>query len=212
MTADGFQIKTKNGYPLMEVISALQKEIRRGKEFEALYWAFELLPNFEFYFWRRLKVIINEDVGIADPKNFLYVEALQKQYFEMRSRGDLSAVLPVANIILIICRSPKTRVADDMVVVMMERIAHNKIHLEIPDYAVDKHTARGRGMKRGWEHWKKEGKRIENEAKDVPNPYTKEAEGYLTDKNFKPFPFKSWGKLGKKRPVEENGLLFEDEE
>lgn len=33
---------TPNGYYLDEVISALQKEIRRGKEYEAVYWAVEL--------------------------------------------------------------------------------------------------------------------------------------------------------------------------
>ena len=37
---DGTQ--TPKGYDLHEVISALQKEIRRGNEYEAVYWATEL--------------------------------------------------------------------------------------------------------------------------------------------------------------------------
>lgn len=47
-------ILTQQGYALGEVVSALQKEIRRGKERSAMYWAMELIPRFEQYMWRRL--------------------------------------------------------------------------------------------------------------------------------------------------------------
>ena len=33
---------TPGGYDLFEVLSALQKEIRRGNEYNAVYWAAEL--------------------------------------------------------------------------------------------------------------------------------------------------------------------------
>lgn len=204
-----FQLQTKNGYILLEVISALQKEIRRGKEFEALYWAFELLPNFERYFWRRLKVIINEDIGIANPTLIILVQTLSEQYFEFRERGDLSAVLCVANAILSACRSLKTRVGDNMVVVMMEKIAHGEIKLEIPDYALDKHTQRGRSMGRGFKHWVEEGSQIDREDPNIDDPYKKEAQNYLIN-NFKPFPFK-WGKLTKTKERKE-GMLFDEED
>ena len=42
-----YQVFTQNGYPLDEIISALQKDIRRGNEEQALYWVLELLPRFE---------------------------------------------------------------------------------------------------------------------------------------------------------------------
>ena len=33
---------TKRGYDMYELISALQKDIRRGNEYEAMFWAVEL--------------------------------------------------------------------------------------------------------------------------------------------------------------------------
>ena len=38
-------IWTANGYNLFDVISALQKAIRRAEEEEAMYWALELVPR-----------------------------------------------------------------------------------------------------------------------------------------------------------------------
>jgi replication-associated recombination protein RarA len=56
---------TRKGYYLDEVTSALQKEIRRCKEYEAVYWALEL-ESFNYKaLWNRLKVIASEDVGLA---------------------------------------------------------------------------------------------------------------------------------------------------
>ena len=54
---NGYRPFTQNGYPLDEIISALQKDIRRGNEEQALYWCLEMVPRFEAYLWRRLIVI-----------------------------------------------------------------------------------------------------------------------------------------------------------
>lgn len=58
---------TPKGYDLHEVISALQKELRRGKEYEAVYWASELESFNPKLLWNRVRVIASEDVGIATP-------------------------------------------------------------------------------------------------------------------------------------------------
>ena len=51
----GFELKTKNGYRLDEVVSALQKSIRRGQEERALYWSYEIIHGgYIGYFWRRI--------------------------------------------------------------------------------------------------------------------------------------------------------------
>ena len=44
-----YQLKTQGGHGFLEVVSALQKEIRRANEREAAYWAFELVPRYEAY-------------------------------------------------------------------------------------------------------------------------------------------------------------------
>ena len=54
------QITTRNGYACDEVISSLQKCIRRGKEEEACMFAYELYissPQLEEKMWRRLLTI-----------------------------------------------------------------------------------------------------------------------------------------------------------
>ena len=56
--------KTKGGYDLLETLSALQKEIRRGKEYEALFWAVELESLNSKALWNRLRVVASG--GIAD--------------------------------------------------------------------------------------------------------------------------------------------------
>ncbi len=57
---------TPKGYDLHEVISALQKEIRRSKEYEAVYWARELESFNPKALWNRLRVIASEDIGLAN--------------------------------------------------------------------------------------------------------------------------------------------------
>ncbi len=64
-----YVLKTKGGYLLDEVVSALQKCIRRGREEEAMYWALEMAESgCGKYLWRRLMIIGAEDVGLADPQ------------------------------------------------------------------------------------------------------------------------------------------------
>lgn len=63
-------IVTPSGHPGDEVISALQKFIRRGETELAVRAAYELYLTGEeltAYLWRRLLVISAEDVGLGEP-------------------------------------------------------------------------------------------------------------------------------------------------
>ena len=58
MEKNDWQGRLKNGYMFDEVASALQKSIRRGLEFEALFWAKVLCSaGYDLYVWRRLGMI-----------------------------------------------------------------------------------------------------------------------------------------------------------
>lgn len=176
-------IFTSTGYQLLEVISALQKEIRRGNEEAAMYWALELVPQFEQYLWRRLIVIVNEDIGIANPSLLQLVPTQRDVYMDFRSEGrDGSARLALANAILLMCRSQKSRVADHFQCAVNQDRLHGK-RLEVPDYALDKHTARGRQRGRDTEHWLKEGCVLSPAAK-VPDPYAERAARWWKDPAF----------------------------
>ena len=84
-----FKPKTKNGYLLQEIASALQKDIRRGNEKEALGWALEMFPEYSNYVWKRLLVISAEDV--EDPQACSIVNAFRESFYfsnERRAKGE----------------------------------------------------------------------------------------------------------------------------
>ncbi len=43
---------------------------------DACYWAAELMEDYPAYLWRRLKVIMSEDIGIAEPNLPATIHAL----------------------------------------------------------------------------------------------------------------------------------------
>ena len=70
---------SKNGYPIDEVVSALQKSIRRGMEFEAGFWALELIDSgYWRYLMDRLQTIAAEDIGLANPNAVLMVSVIRQ--------------------------------------------------------------------------------------------------------------------------------------
>jgi replication-associated recombination protein RarA len=157
------KLQTKNGYDYGEVISSLQKCIRRGLEEEAMYWAMEMMPRFHAAFWRRLKVIVNEDIGLANPFAVVLVQTLHEQFNEqMADKKQKNCPLFIANAILFMCRGPKTRIADYFQTCVQHK-AQQGFKVMIPDFALDKHTSGGKAKRRGWKHWFKEGCKLEGE-------------------------------------------------
>ena len=203
-----YEVFTQNGYGLDEIISALQKDIRRGNEEQALYWVLELLPRFEAYLWRRLLVISNEDIGIANPDLLVQVQVLRAQYFEFREEGkDGTCRLILANAILLMCRSPKARIADHFQRVVTQGWMEAKASgtkRAIPDYALDKHTMRGKQRGRGFAHWVDEGCKLVDPA-EVDDPYAEQAQALWREgKSDAPV----WGKRAKRSGAPEQLDLF----
>ena len=157
--------RTQKGYDMFEVLSALQKEIRRGNEYEAVYWAAELESFNPEALWNRLRVIASEDIGLADPYASLIVDVLEKQYTADKKNSRLFLV----HAVLYLARSPKSRIVDNLLSV----VYNDEERLEIPDYALDMHTYRGRKMGRGYEHFFDEGTKLEKQA--LADPYEKKA-------------------------------------
>lgn len=70
---------TRHGLAADEVVSALQKEIRRGHTENAALLAYEMLTTdvaLEAKLWQRLQVISVEDVGFGQPEAPVLVQAL----------------------------------------------------------------------------------------------------------------------------------------
>lgn len=160
----GFKQWTKQGYSVWEVISALQKAVRRSEEEEAMFWALELEESGFFpLMLNRLRVIAHEDIGIGDPRALLVsgrcIEDAEKFYQQKNKAWRLA----IGNCILSLCRAKKSREADEFQgAIRYRRLKGWKP--EIPDHALDFHTLRGRRMGRGAEQFIEEGTRL------VPEP------------------------------------------
>jgi replication-associated recombination protein RarA len=113
-----FAWPTVLGYDFYEVLSAMQKTIRRGLEEDALYWGTELyLSEYADHAWNRLLVISSEDVGLASTAG-MYVKVLNDMYRRDKKSGE--ARLYFTHAILLLARSPKSRIVDHATIASFE--------------------------------------------------------------------------------------------
>jgi replication-associated recombination protein RarA len=155
---------TIRGHDARELISWVQKAIRRGLVDDALYAACELeRSGFGPWLWKRLRVITSEDVGPAWPEGPAVIYALYETYTDLRrsSRPPHRTRpwrLVTTHAVILLAQAPKSRIADWTALHFYGSLVEDR---EVPDYALDKHTARGRRMGRGVEHFVAEGSRLE---------------------------------------------------
>ncbi len=149
-----YQQRTSGGYDFYEVVSAWTKEVRRGNEDAAVYWTLELTEGgYPKYFWSRVGVFVAEDIGLANPLSAPIINAYAQMY-ERRlknkskwSDGPLTCELAIAAT-LYLCRSAKSgEVGYAAYAVWNERRDRGR-HDEIPEYALDMHTQRGKEIMR----------------------------------------------------------------
>lgn len=163
---------TLRGHQVGEVVSALQKAIRRSQEEQAVAWAVELdQSGYGVHAWNRLTIITSEDVGIAWIDGPSVIGALRSSYFEAKARSNPSRPerLFIVHAAMLLARAPKSRRVDHAVGAVY---GTPEPWFEIPDEALDLHTARGRRMGRGEDHWFAEAAKLVGEATDLhPDPY-----------------------------------------
>ena len=92
---------------------------------------------------------------------------LERNYYEALNKKDNPSRLFLVNAVLHLARAPKSRIVDNLLNV----VYNTEEKLEIPDYALDMHTHRGRKMGRGLEHFFAEGAKLANQA--LEDPYEK---------------------------------------
>jgi replication-associated recombination protein RarA len=166
-------VRTVHDFAADEVISALQKEIRRGNTENAVLLAYEMYltsVELEQYLWKRLLVISVEDVGFGNPQAAGLVHSLYEMH-NVFSRGEGDRLLFVIHAVRLLCESPKDRSTDEMVNWMKDAVENQGFRPYIPDYALDMHTARGKAMGRGPEHFWEEATRLSPEKPDRLRTY-----------------------------------------
>lgn len=171
-----------------ELISALQKSIRRGLEEDALYFSLELGEESKSAMGTllsRLKVIAYEDIGPADPQVVTSVSCALSDMEEMYKKQTGEWKMVLSYIILLLCRARKSRISCNFLSTIAHEWNHKSTKREIPDYALDMHTTKGRKIGRkkttieGKKHFIEEGSKLHKETEEFVDIYKKTAEQHL---------------------------------
>lgn len=167
------RVRTIHDFPADEVISALQKEIRRGNTENAAMLAYEMLttsPEMEAYLWGRLQVISVEDVGYGNLNAPVLIETLFQMHQRLpRPRGD--RYLFAIHAVRVLCQSQKERGSDELLNWIQQAVEQGGQRPQIPDYAIDMHTRRGQEMGRDYQHFLTEASRVLPELPDRDRTY-----------------------------------------
>lgn len=161
------QVVTAGGLAADEVISTLQKSIRRNLVENAVLCAHEMWASgeeLEQYLWDRLQVIAVEDVGSGRPHAIVEVVAAATA----RLRHELAShdrFLFAVHAVRLLAEAPKDRSTDELATWIRRRVARGAVP-EVFDAALDMHTRRGREMGRGFAHFFMEGARTRPESDD----------------------------------------------
>lgn len=164
---------TEHGFAADEVISALQKSIRRALMDNAVLLAWEMYvtsPELEEKLWSRLCVIAVEDIGMGNIQAPVLIETLYQQHRRYdRPTGD--RFLFAAHAVRALCQSPKDRTSDDMVNWAMRGTQMGELRPEIPDFARDMHTLAGQKMGRDYRFFMEEASKVVPEINDKDQRY-----------------------------------------
>ncbi|MEG0295457.1 MAG: hypothetical protein RR620_01990 [Clostridium sp.] len=165
------RVTTRNGLNGDEVISSLQKSIRRGLAEEACKFAYEMYitsPQMEDKLWRRLITITVEDVGMGDVNSPILINNLNqmRQQFDY---ADGDRPIFFIHAIRYLCACEKDRSSDLLKNIVIKGFAMGEVP-EIPDYALDKHTVRGAAMGRDSFHFLNEASMVIPQM-EVDNDY-----------------------------------------
>ncbi|MBU0494913.1 MAG: AAA family ATPase [Chloroflexi bacterium] len=166
-------VKTEHGLPADQIISALQKEIRRGHTENAVLLAYEMIltsPALEDYLWQRLMIIAVEDIGLGEPQAPLLLQALA-QMARTFDRDVGERQLFAVHAVRYLCRCQKDRSSDEMLNWVQHAVASGTARPSIPDYALDMHTAQGRALGRGRRHFYEEGAQLAPEWPERDRTY-----------------------------------------
>jgi replication-associated recombination protein RarA len=164
---------TEHGFPADEVISALQKCMRRGMTENVLLLAWEMFvtsPEMEEMLWSRLCVMAVEDIGFGNVDAPVLLETLYQQHKRYpRPLGD--RFLFAAHAVRVLSGSKKDRTTDDMVNWAKHVVGLGERLPEIPDVALDMHTRRGQEMGRDYLFFMSEASRVIPEIHDKDQRY-----------------------------------------
>ena len=175
------RVETAHGFRADELISTFQKSIRRGLTENAALVAYELYvtsAELEEHLWRRLEVISVEDVGLANPTAPALVDALYRMH-DRAVRGTPDRFLFLLHGVRLLAGSKKDRSTDELANWIMRVVDSGERLPEVPDFAFDMHTKRGRELGRDIHHFLHEGAIVDPEWEERDRTYRERLLAFL---------------------------------
>jgi replication-associated recombination protein RarA len=166
-------VKTINDFNADEIISALQKEIRRGEEENAIFLALEMVKtsdSLEKYLWQRLIIISVEDVGFGDVFAPVLIKTL-KDTVEALDSKNLERELFAVHAVRYLSACKKDRTTDEMLNLLNRFTEQTDKLPSIPNYAIDMHTKKGIQEGKDFNHFLNEGATILNVSDQYNEKY-----------------------------------------
>lgn len=136
-------------------------------EREAMQFAIELMhtsKGFHSMVCKRLQVISHEDIDTgADPRIVPFVKASCEQantWYDPDAAKLGKSRMAVGNSIRMMCRAVKSREGDHFAASLGWASILEKFKPELPDWAFDKHTSKGKKLGRGLDHFRTESTKL----------------------------------------------------
>jgi replication-associated recombination protein RarA len=158
------------GIPVDQLVSVLQKEIRRGHVDNAVLAAYEMhrtSPQVAGHLWRRLRVIAVEDIGMGAPLAPMLLRELQADY----DASDGTDWMQVVHAVRYLATAAKDRTSSEHADYARTMVEAGELEVVVPDYALCVHTRAGQEMGRGLSQWWDDGAAVRNESPDADHAY-----------------------------------------
>ena len=149
------KLYTKNGHPLMDIASLLQKSIRRNDEKWAGYATNELRGRYNKYLWRKLMIISAEDCWGCMTKEIMALEKADEMFNGAKKGYDRNGEF-ISKAVTLLLKARKNRDSDWFACNMIQseetlniteylKIDDNQPNeVELPEYTFDCHTIKGK--------------------------------------------------------------------
>jgi replication-associated recombination protein RarA len=162
-----------HGIPVDDLVSVLQKEIRRGHVDNAVLAAYEMFStssDVAEHLWRRLRLIVVEDVGMGLPLAPVLIDVLHRN-FDATPGGDW---MMACHAVRLLASAPKDRTSSEHADLVATKVGCGEALVEVPDYAHCVHTRIGQLEGRGLVQWWENGARVRDELPSADHRYRDE--------------------------------------
>ena len=165
------KLTSPRGIPVDQLVSVLQKEIRRGNVDNAVLAAYEMLttsPEVAEHLWRRLKLIAVEDIGMGEPLAPVLLSSLHENY--RAATGGEQAMMAV-HAVRFLATTKKDRTSAEHTDLVVQKVESGETAVSVPDYALCVHTRAGQEMGRDLLQWWRNGAAVRNELESADHSY-----------------------------------------